>query len=314
MIANDSGDRGVSLLQEGLKRISYRLMMFGFHAARGTTLARCTPLRSAWKYLFDFSRPRGLVLREIHGSRMYLDADDRGIGSAVMLGVFEPFETDLFARCTRESMTVVDVGANVGYYSLLAARRVGKGGRVFAIEPNAAAYAMLLQNIAANEYHSITPFNKCISHRSGRALFRIDRAVAGESGMLPQGEAEREDTITVDTGTLDDLLPDGGVDVLKMDIEGAEGLALMGASRLLRSCRPQIFMEFVPALLMKMGTPPADVFRMIKLHGYSIYLINEKGRTLQSITNEDQIGLGGNLFCTPPDKGKDLVLRLSAGN
>lgn len=245
---------------------------------------------------------------------MYLDLEDRGVGPAISIGVFEPFETELFARCIRESMTVVDVGANVGYYSLLAARRVGNSGRVFAIEANPAMYSMLLQNIAVNDYQKIIPVHRCVSNLSGQARFRINRVVAGESGMLPRGEAEREDTITLDTGTLDDLLPDGAADVLKMDIEGAEGLALMGASRLLRNCRPQIFMEFVPALLTKMGTPPADVLEIIKQHGYSIYLINEKSRKLQTIVHEVEIALGGNLFCTPPDKGRDLVLRLSGEN
>src|SRR5712692_7180948 len=299
---------GISLLGERWRRILYQMTMFGFHAARGTTLAKCRPLRSAWKRLFDFSRPRGLVLREIHGSRMHLDADDRGVGSAVLLGVFEPFETELFARCVRDAMTVVDVGANVGYYSLLAARLVGATGRVFAIEANPPMYSMLLQNIAVNDYHNIRPSSCCISDLSGQARFRMDRAVAGESGMLPRCEAGREGTITVDTGTLDEILPDGVVDVLKMDIEVAECLALMGAFRLLRYCRPQIFMEFVPALLTKMGTPPADVLGMIKQHGYSVYLINEESRTLQSIVDEDKVALGGNLFCTPPDKGRDIVL------
>lgn len=245
---------------------------------------------------------------------MYLDLDDRGVGLAILMGVFEPFETELFARCIRDSMTVVDVGANVGYYSLLAARRVGNSGRVFAIEANPTVYSMLLQNISVNDYQKIIPINRCVSNLSGQARFRIDRAVAGESGMLPRCEAERQDTITVDTGTLDDLLPDGTVHVLKIDIEGAEGLALMGASRLLRNCRPQIFMEFVPALLTKMGTPPADVLGMIKQHGYSIYLIDEKGRTLQTIVDKDEIPFGGNLFCKPQDKGRDLVPQLSGGN
>jgi FkbM family methyltransferase len=245
---------------------------------------------------------------------MYLDLDHRGVGLATSMGVFEPFETELFARCIRDSMTVVDVGANVGYYSLLAARRVGNRGRVFAIEANPAVYPMLLQNIAVNDYHKIIPINRCVSNISGQAQFRIDRAVAGESGMLPCCEAERQDTITVDTGTLDDLLPDGTADVLKIDIEGAEGLALMGASRLLRNCRPQIFMEFVPSLLTKMGTPPADVLGTIRQLGYSIYHINEKSCTLQSIADEAEIGLGGNLFCTPRDKGSELVRPLMGGN
>ena len=309
-----SPNRGISLLEEGWRRVLYQMTMFGFHSARGTSLAKYTYLRSLWKRLFDLSRPRGIVLHETHGSRMYLDLDDRGVGLAILMGVFEPFETELFARCIRDSMTVVDVGANVGYYSLLAARRVGNGGRVFAIEANPAVYSMLLQNIAVNDYHEIIPVNRCVSNLSGEARFRIDRAVAGESGMLPRYEAERQDTITVDTGTLDDLLPDGAADVLKIDIEGAEGLALMGASRLLRNCRPQIFMEFVPALLTKMGTPPADVLGTIKQYGYSTYLINEKSRTLQTIADEDEIPSGGNLFCTPPDKGRDVVLRLSGGN
>jgi FkbM family methyltransferase len=292
----------------------YRMTMFGFHAVRGTNIAKCTPLRNLWKRLFDFSKPHGMVLREIHGSRMYLDSDDPGVGLSVLMGVFESFETHLFARCIRGSMTVVDVGANIGYYSLLAARGVGKSGRVFAIEPNATVYQMLLQNIAVNGYHTIVPINRCVSNVSGQARFHVNRDLPGESNMLPYSAAEREDTITVDTFTLDDLLPDCEVDVLKMDIEGAEGLALTGASRLLRNGRPLIFMEFVPALLIKIGTPPTDVLSMIRQHGYCVYLIDEKSRTLQTVADDDAASLSGSLFCTPPGKGRDLLPQLSGEN
>jgi FkbM family methyltransferase len=306
-----TGMGGVSLPREGWRRILYQMTMFSFHAVRGTNIAKCMPLRSLWKRLFDFSRPHGMVLREIHGSRMYLDSDDPGVGLSVLMGIFESFETDLFTRCIRESMTVVDVGANIGYYSLLAAQRVGKSGRVFAIEPNPAIYQMLLQNIAINDYHTIIPINRCVSEFSGKARFHVNRDLPGESNMLPCTAAEREDTITVDTLTLDDLLPDCEVDVLKMDIEGAEGLALMGASRLLRNRRPLIFMEFVPTLLTNMGTPPTDVLRIIRDYGYSLYVINEKSGTLQTVADDDAASLGGYLFCIPPDKGRDLLLQLS---
>lgn len=308
------GIGGDSLLREGCRRILYQMTMFGFHFVRGTNIAKCAPLRSLWKRLFDFSRPHGMVLREIHGSRMYLDSDDPGVGLSVLMGVFEPFETDLFTRCIRESMTVVDVGANIGYYSLLAARRVGKSGRVFAIEPNPSVYQMLLQNIAVNDYQQLIPIKHCVSNCSGKACFHINRDLPGESNMLPCTAADRDDTITVDTFPLDDLLPDCEVDVLKMDIEGAEGLALMGASRLLRNGRSLIFMEFVPALLTKMGTPPTDVLSILRQYGYCVYLINEKSRTLQTVADDDAASLGGYLFCAPPEKCRDLVLGLSGGN
>ena len=300
------------MLSESCKQVLFEAATFGLRAVRGTKLSRFAFLRSLWCRLVDFCRPRGMVLREIHGSSMYLDADDRGLGLAMLSGVFEPYETDLFARCIRDSMTVVDVGANIGYYSLLAARRVGNRGRVFAVEPNPVTRQILLQNVALNRYDNIIPINRCVSNRAGQARFHINRKSKGESSMLPPCETDPADVVPVETVTLDDLLPDGTADILKIDIEGAEGLALMGASGILRNGQPLIFMEFVPSLLSKMGTPPGDIIRMVRRHGYCVYLINEKGCALEPI-GDDWAASAGNLFCAPLGKAERLLAEESGG-
>jgi len=296
-----------TLSRSRFREAVFRALAFALRALRGTRAGRVGPLKALWNRLFEFSRPKGVVLRQIQGSRMYVDADDRGLGQALLLGVFEPFQTVLFTDSLRESATVVDVGANIGYYSLLAARRVGDRGRVFAMEPNPETYSMLLQNIKINDYRNVIPLQICVSNCRGKAQFHLDRAIPGESALSLCGGQEDPDAIAVETSTLDEILGDDGVDVLKIDVEGAEGLVLLGGQSLLRRTQPTIFMEFVPRRLAKMGTRPGDVLAFLKGCGYSFLVINEKIGRLDAVSEAELVGGAGssaeNIACVPAAKG-----------
>jgi FkbM family methyltransferase len=141
--------------------------------------------------------------------------------------------------------TFVDVGANVGYYSLKTAiENMGNGIKVVAIEAHPETYSALLKNIKCNDLdsdrHTIIAVNKAVADKKQDAIMyerhtEDGRKMAGNSSICIT--FDKKNSILVQCDTLDNILADYKVNVLKMDIEGAEVVALMGASRVLRELR-----------------------------------------------------------------------------
>ncbi len=150
-------------------------------------------------------------------------------GRTYAAGLYEPAVTKAIMELVRPGMTVVDVGANVGYYTLLASRLVGPGGKVYSFEPVPSVFEVLLSNLKENGCENVTTERKAISDQSGASPFLVDRQ--GAEGRLVAGDGH----IVVECTTLDEHFGALGwpaVDVVKMDIEGGEGRALKGMRRL----------------------------------------------------------------------------------
>jgi len=159
----------------------------------------------------------------------------------------EPESTRAFWDAIAPGMMVVDGGANMGGYSLLASRRAGAEGRVFAFEPDPNNYARLLTQIG--HLPNVQPVQKAIAAISGQSLLFLDSFHAGHT--LVDGRVG-ERGVSVDVTSLDDFVRDHalpGLDVVKLDIEGAELLAIDGMQSLLRSeRRPVILCEVHPPI------------------------------------------------------------------
>jgi FkbM family methyltransferase len=131
-----------------------------------------------------------------------------------------------------------DVGANVGFYSLLGSLRVGAEGRVYAFEPLPSNAAFLRKHLAMNRIRNVEIFETAISDQSGTASFSSESTRA-------MGKLSAAGTVTVTTSTLDDLIAEGKIvppSCIKMDIEGAEFRALSGARRCFELYRPKLFL------------------------------------------------------------------------
>jgi FkbM family methyltransferase len=164
------------------------------------------------------------------------------VGSAThgcWLGTYEYRKQRLFAQAVLPGAVVYDVGANVGFYTLLAAERAGPAGRVYAFEPLPRNVTLLRQHLALNRVQTVDVREAAASDASGLASF--DGQTGPSIGRLKAGG-----TLRVPTVRLDDLVFDQGLppaDVIKMDIEGGEFQALHGAQRLLRLRHPLIFLS-----------------------------------------------------------------------
>lgn len=189
---------------------------------------------------------------------------------------YERETTRLFETLLQEGMTVVDIGAHVGYYTLLAARRVGSRGRVYAFEPELLNYETLRENVRISGYRNVVTMRKAVSNRSGAAKLYLEDNMS-HSLYLPQGTRR---SIEVETITLDDFFRNLGwpdVHVIKMDIEGAEGTAIEGSAQLIQKCRDvRLIVEFFPARLGNAGTEPGSFLRRLKALGFELRVIDEE--------------------------------------
>ena len=181
--------------------------------------------------------PRGAVVRILRGP---LRGKRWIVGSAIhrcWLGLYEYEKQKVISREVRPGSVFWDVWANVGFYSLLASKLVGSG-KVFAFEPAPRNLFYLRKHLALNGAANVEVLAAAVSDRNGTSFFEVE-----ETGFM--GRLSGEGGITVPTATLDSLVAEGKVlppDYVKMDIEGAELLALRGATRTFQRFHPVLFL------------------------------------------------------------------------
>lgn len=226
---------------------------------------------------------------EIQGSKMYVNVRDKDSAmrktfrSYALRRVHEQSTTDLFKKVVKEGNCVVDLGANIGYFTLLAAKLVGQKGKVYAFEPEPRNYSYLLKNIELNNYDNVVAIQKAVSDKTATTKLFICpydtghhtiHQYEGIQAYKPDFVDKKKDFVEVDITTLDDFFKDQPIDVLKMDIEGAEPLALAGMDRVIRANqRLKMFVEFFPLLIKKMGGSPEGFISKVLEYHFSIFLI-----------------------------------------
>jgi FkbM family methyltransferase len=205
----------------------------------------------SWYLLNYWLRPSHRCVRTVQGSPMILDLQDVGINRDLFLyGVREPESTKIYRAMLAPGMHVVDIGANIGYYVLIEARALGGSGKIYAIEPAPRNFEQLQRNIELNGLREfIEAHQLAISDRVGTVSFELSRA-ANHHRLAVQGASANGRTIDVKATTLDALLQDRAVDVVRMDTEGSEWVIVQGMRQLLARDRPlKMFIEVHPRLI-----------------------------------------------------------------
>jgi FkbM family methyltransferase len=200
-------------------------------------------------------------------------------------GAYEQPIADLFASTLRAGMTVIDVGAHVGYFSLVAARHVGPTGRVWSFEPDPANRASLERNVHANgltDRISILPL-AASSAVGESALYRV-ASDTGSSTLYPSADTGGE-RIAVATTSLDAWADASGwpaVDLVKVDAEGAEGSVVDGMTELVkRNPGIVVVLEFQAETLEAAGEDPVDFLgRLLVMTSGHVEVLGDRGYRL----------------------------------
>ena len=217
-------------------------------------------------------------------------------------GVLEPGLTRRFTESLASGMTVVDVGANVGIYTLIAARAVAPAGKVYSFEPTPRTFAILTDNIQVNgllESGLIDRRQAAVSDRRGTARLAVYRDNNGHNTLFAGGTGP--EFVDVETVSLDDALAGvTRVDLIKIDAEGAEALIWNGMSRTLRqNPAVKVFMEFAPSLLHRAGQDPGAFLDRLAASGFRIQRVDDQTGALTDDTRESLCGVfSANLMLT----------------
>lgn len=194
----------------------------------------------------------------------------------MLLGKYERDTGALMKKIIKPGMTVIDIGAHIGFYTQIFSKLVGQEGRVYAFEPDADNFRLLQKNTANLKNTSI--FNKALSHKNGFINF-YQSPNTGLHSIVPQNDTRT--TLQVATETLDTFLQEKGigkVDFIKIDIEGGEPMAFSGAQKLFSQPKLMIIMEFTPDNFEKNSISPREFLSNLKnAHGFSIYKIGANG-------------------------------------
>ena len=202
------------------------------------------------------------------------------------IGEWEPYTEELFQEAIKPGSTVLDVGAHHGYFSILAARQAGADGKVYAIEPAPENFEILKKNIELNHLTNVIPVNKAASDSNVSSSFFIAKPNDVLGSLFPTLRTD-EYSVPVECITIDELLDGGTVDVVKMDIEGAEPFALNGMMNTIRkSPNIVLFLEFHGPWLKRAGVEPQDFLDQLKEAGFECQLINDGRKILQPLKLE----------------------------
>ncbi len=212
---------------------------------------------------------------DVEGSKMLADPRDEVITPWLKKGVWEPVETALFRSEIHAGDVVVDVGANVGYFTLIASQLVGDTGQVWAFEPDPDAFDLLRRNVELNGYKNVNLVPKALGAEPGTLKLFRHATNRGDHRVYDPGDGR--EAVDVEVTTLDKVFTAGTkIDVIKIDTQGAECAVAAGASKTLeRGTDMAVIMEYTPHYIRQMGQDPQQCLRTIEGYGFSFYEIRE---------------------------------------
>lgn len=230
-------EEGVSELIDTVKRL------FSWHPLEG----------ELWYLINDHLRSSPKVIKEVEGSKMLLNLSDRGIHKDLFLhGIREPECTRIFKQELAEGMKVMDIGANIGYYTLIEAQIIGTSGKIYAIEPDPENFKLLKSNVEMNSYADrVQLYNMAVGDEAGGTFLEISdysnaRKIARSLNWT------RHKYVKTEMTTVDEFLRDKDVDFIRMDVEAFEYYIIKGMARTLNKDKPlKLFIEVHPKAIRR---------------------------------------------------------------
>jgi len=227
------------------------------------------------KILASANIVNGLIETQILGYKMKLPADDPGISCELLVnGIHERETVELLRSLLHDKMTIIDIGANLGFYALLEASMTSDDTRIFAIEPSPRNVSILRENIRINNLEGkIKVFELGISDYVGSSIFYLeDKSNRHHIDKFKMGSVKSNNSIEIQVTTVDEFCKEHMIDeinLLRLDVEGHEYAVIDGAHEILsRSKNCIIFMELHPKVLFKLGKSPESLLEDLRHLGF----------------------------------------------
>jgi FkbM family methyltransferase len=262
----------------------YRKMLRLLHKIfAGKGLWRLPLVPFMYNTFYYLSQGNGLELTKFKGLKLYVDKKDVGVGRhIVVLNNYQEFEMDLFESKINKGDLIVDIGANIGTFTLLASKVLKDTGTVYSFEPCTKNFEILKRNVELNKFNNVKLFNNAVSSKSARSRLFIDKFASGSHALEKANVHFLCDTEMVDTVALDDVFADPGIviDILKTDTQGHEEQIISGAKTLLENAR-------INKILMEFYKTKHSVLVYLMQLGYDLYNIDADKKELIGITDSN---------------------------
>lgn len=214
--------------------------------------------------------------------------DSYSAGAVLYCGLYDYDEMNFLLRYLRAEDSFLDIGANIGIYTLLAASKIHTG-LIHSFEVLPKNYNRLQENIKLNQLNQVKTYEVAVSDHTGKIALNL-----AEGDSMPFiTQTVTANTITVPTDTLDNLLDNqqlANLTLAKMDIEGAEILALKGAVSLLKHQRPHVWILEINDTVSHFGHQKQDLVNFLHSYNYELYCYNTDTNQLSPITIEEKTG------------------------
>ncbi|MFZ2170253.1 MAG: FkbM family methyltransferase [Methylococcaceae bacterium] len=231
--------------------------------------------------------------------------------------IWEAFETEIFCRLCRHGDFILDLGANIGWYTVIASRLIGEEGRVISFEPDKTNLTLLKKNVAmSGDVGAVKLMNIALGDREENAKLFISENNLGDHRLFCDGTLR--ESINVQVRTLDSLFAKSvhKPTIVKSDTQGSEARILRGAANLFKEgWRPILILEFWPFGLVKAGDDPLELWKWLVSLEYSLYELSEGYPKLVPLTEDrlhtrinsdiSPVAMGFiNLLCLPNKSGR----------
>jgi len=247
----------------------------------GRGIERFYPIKVINSFIISHLKSRS-SFAEVQGHKMFLDSKDSLKLS--IFGIYEPFETELVQKEIKRGDVVLDLGANIGYYTLIFAKLVGEEGKVFAFEPDPNNFSLLKKNVEINGYKNVVLVQKAVSNKTGKLKLYLCEDNLGDHRIYDSYDGRK--SIEIESVLLDDYFRGRNlkIDFIKMDIQGAEGWAIQGMLNLLKENKTvKIVMEFWPIGLKRSGINPNEHLKSLVNLGFKLYKINKRKKKIEPV-------------------------------
>ena len=277
--------------------MNYKEKLFNFYKqnitkySRGKGYGKKYPIKFFLKKTKSALRPE---FCEVLGHTMYLDKHD-SLDLSVN-GIYNKLDTEIVTNHIRTNDFVIDIGAHIGYYSLIFAKLVGAHGHVFSFEPEPSNFKLLEKNIKINNYKNITIIQKAVSNKNTKSTLYVGQQSSGANRLYEPNKTFTQDfkTTEVDCLKLDSFLPivNSKINFIKIDVEGSEYNALLGMKKIIeKNSNLKIFTEFDPLAISDSGENSEKIIDFLINQGFDIFIVDENLQKLVRTNKKDLLNI-----------------------
>lgn len=202
--------------------------------------------------------------------------------------LYEPETSKFIVKTLKKGDTFIDIGANNGYFSLMASILVGSTGKVYAFEPTPDSFKRLQTNVHINKFKNIKLFECALGDKVGKIKLNISKKEDGQNSIADI--VDKKESIDVEVRRLDDILKDKKVNLIKIDVEGYEKEVFKGAIKTIKNnSNIKIVFENNPELMILRGLNPSYLLHFFKRLGFEVHKILPEGDMEKMAVNEADV-------------------------